>query len=344
MNPGWLEAARTVPLPAVAGALGLRVHRRSLACPACGLDRRGDGDPRGPADVYPGSRWRCYRCEAGGSGIDLVAHAVVGARLGAGDPRWTRVREWFSERGWCDAAAAAAAPAPLDAGEMPDLRARPPVDQVRALLLASPRIDDGANRFPEVGEFLRRRHLEAGRLGGVARVLPAPRAHRWPWWWPESWASSYRLVVPAWEADGTLAALHGRAVDGASPKTRWPRGGDGEFSYRRLLFACPRALALMRGRGGARRVLVCEGITDFLATVQAVVGGGERFLGTAVMGGTAGSFPALADVAWPADVRVFAATDPDRQGRVYAQQIADAMAPRPVRPVPLWLVPRGDEA
>jgi len=167
------------------------------------------------------------------------------------------------------------------------------------------------------------------------RLLPPPELeHAFPTWWPAAWSSSCRLAVLAYEPDGTAAALHARAIDGSMPKTRWPRGNPGGYSFGGLLFADELGRALLRGKVPADRplagVIIAEGITDFITAALDVLATGKAF---AVLGGTSGSFPALAQLAdrWPAGVPAIVAVDTDAAGERYLREITTALVGVDVR-------------
>lgn len=177
----------------------------------------------------------------------------------------------------------------------------------------------------------------------VCRLLPPPELeHAWPTWWPAAWAKSWRLAVLAYEPDGTAAAIHARSIDGTTPKTRWPRGNPGGYSFGGLLFADVAGRALLAGkpRSDLAGVVIAEGITDFLSWAVDVVATGKPY---AVLGGTSGSFPALSQVAprWPAGVPAIAAVDSDAAGERYLHEITTALAGVEVR---RWRPPSSPQA
>lgn len=108
---GWIDKVKSAPLTEIAKELGLRPSRLSSLgpCPDCGAEKRGKGDGRGPIGYKKtpdGDVWACQRssCDAKGDGIDLVALVLRNARMKELDEDGTaEVRQWFSDRGWCDA-------------------------------------------------------------------------------------------------------------------------------------------------------------------------------------------------------------------------------------------------
>jgi 5S rRNA maturation endonuclease (ribonuclease M5) len=87
---------------------------------------------------------------------------------------------------------------------------------------------------------------------------------------------------------------------------------------------------MLRGEARPGRVVIAEGITDYLAAAQFASRDGP---GTAVLGGISGSFGALAQTAIPETATVYAWTDPDEAGDRYAAEIARALSGRDVRRV-----------
>jgi 5S rRNA maturation endonuclease (ribonuclease M5) len=85
------------------------------------------------------------------------------------------------------------------------------------------------------------------------------------------------------------------------------------------MFADPRtARPMLKGTGEAQRVVVVEGITDYLALASRV--GPE----TAVVGACSGGFGALAQARISPGAVVYAATDHDPAGDRYAGEICAA--------------------
>ena len=222
---------------------------------------------------------------------------------------------------------------PTDAVNRATERARPPDGEVQALWSASSSVAvTTADPHPldlAVSWFLARRRWWPPAVAALdlARVTPLPDAYSWPAWWPRRWAARWRLIVLAYEADGTAASIHGRSVlptlDRDGNKTRWPRTRV-PGSARELLFADARGVALLRGSepGSPEGILLCEGLTDFVAGALAMRECGRDI---AVLGGTAGSWPALARIKWPRGCPAFVAVDHDRAGESYVVAIRRAL-------------------
>lgn len=315
--------------------LGLPTGRRGLPCPACGRERR---DRRGAVGMRRDLRgWRCFCCGVGGFPLDYAAwQQEGGAYLRLSREARGRVRAWAAAEGMMEAAPARPALIPL---------LRPPSAQVEALwgacLPVTSCLLDGEIPDPDAEGFLRRRGLLPllGQIvaADLARLTPPRSWARWPEWWPAGRARLWRLIVRAFEPDGRPGSLHARAVvdrpsrDGeALPRQLWPRRSAGlSLDAAGLFFADPAAQDLLAGRRTCvSRLLICEGLTDWLAAAAHA----QRIPGLAVLGGVSGSFPALARVRWPSPMpEVIAAVDADEAGERYLAQIRDALPGCPLR-------------
>lgn len=319
------ELPKDLPAAGVAEEIGLPRNGRRYGCPACRTERDKAFPRRGPLWIK-GTRWACSNCGERGDAITLIAWATTGQPRPRGKA-FAPVLQWLSERNHVELAMRA-----------PDPSARAPQAEVRALLCAATPVAE--TRDQEVLAFLRSRGLDPARI--PAGVLPAPEHpvyKRLTWvpvdgrkapWWPASWSRWWRLAVPAWTGTGELGGLHARDVTGsAKRKATWPLGVD----CGGLLFADP---ALGRGllRGEAPeglRVLIAEGLPDFLYACQEAT----SIPGLAVLGIESGSAPALRLVRFPRGARIYTSAHVDKAGDTYATAIAEAVAPRAVRRLPL---------
>lgn len=297
----------------VAAALGLGVVRARFGpCPACGRDER----RHPPLTVrHGGSGWMCAGCKAAGDAVMLAAWAIAGEPRPSG-AAWAPVRAFFASRGWCSGDGMGTGWTPAPRREVPAL---PYPD--RGELLALLRACRPVSAVPEVGAWLEARGI-VGRVHGA--VLPD--VHPWPAWWPYR-ARPWRLVAPMVDALGTVASVHGRATEdeGGRGKTRCPfeRRGDG------LFFADPLVgRPMLRGEASPARVVVVEGITDYLSAARYATADGG---GTAVLGGISGSFGAMAQARITPGATVYAWTDADDAGDRYAKEIARALRDQDVR-------------
>ncbi len=332
----WLDEARR-PVTEVAEQLGLAGDpRRGFQCPACGVERR--DRYRGAVGVRGDGRgWRCHRCGAGGDGFDLVAWHLGGRRFKELDAAGRgAVRAWFQGHPQTEAST----------WTVP-LPQRPPRDEVEAIWECSLPITSclptGAAPDPRAARFLRGRGLleRAATIdaAGLARLTPAAKSTSWPSWWPQGRAWLWRLVTRAFDAQGQLASLHARAIEERPssrsgeplPKTLWPGSHGGpRYDAGGLFFADDAARSLLlREPAALERLLLCEGLTDWLAAAAWARQTGQQ--GLAVMGGVSGSFPALALLPVPAALDIVVAVDEDAAGQRYLEQIRRALPGRTVR-------------
>lgn len=260
----------------------------------------------------------CAACKATGDAARLAAWAVAG-RPDPTPAGWESVRDVLARYGWCsapDAPRGTWTPTPR-APVAPD--PWPDPTELRRLLGACRPVP----AVPEVAAWVAGRGMDPALV--PAAVLPdvAP----WPPWWPFR-GRPWRLVVSAVDALGVPRSIHARATEDTDRgKTRWPL----ERRCQGLVFADPRvARPMLQGLARPARVVVCEGVTDYLAAAQhATTDRG----GLAVLGAASGGFAALRDAAVPADAVVYAWTDHDAAGDRYAAEIVAALPDHDVRRV-----------
>lgn len=289
----------------VARHLGMTVRSSRFGpCPACNKDI-----PRHPplTPRHQGSGWLCAHCKASGDAVRLAAWMVT-REPRPGSEGWAKVRATLASGGWCSPgdgsawtptarAPVAELPYPAEAELWRLLRACRPVLTSR----------------PAAAFWARR------RFGSAYPAAVLPDVFPWPAWWPFRGAP-WSLVVSMVDATGAVRSLHARHVEAVAVeggKTRWPF----ERNAKRLLFADPMVgRPMLRGEAtDVRRVLVVEGITDYLAAAS------RPSPGLAVLGACSGGFGALSEIRIPSDAVVFAATDTDPAGDRYAAEIAHAL-------------------
>jgi hypothetical protein len=360
----WLCEARAVPLLDVARALSLdlRGRGRSLSlgpCPSCGEERRGSSDRRGPLGLTrDAGGWCCHRCEAKGDGLDLASWVLDGGPL-EGRERAATVRGWYAAQGWCEPAGDPSGGTTV-VRRRPPRRLRPPPEppparertpaEIRALWEACLLICD----VGEVAAYLEGRGIPAAVVEDLDLARALPRGALVPGWaagpcgggrWPDT---THRLIVPAFDARGSLATVQGVSVDrdrlarilGSAKKAKkldklWPCGGRSSGA----VFACPLArLWLARepmGDGSdpaetVRRcgLVVTEGGPDFLDA--ATTWGDACEDGPAVVGVAAGSWGETSELGAlvPDRTTVTLATDPDKDGERYAENVARSLEGR----------------
>lgn len=213
------------PLDAVAAAGGMTWRaRRWSPCPVCGEHTRSREDARGPVGQSRGrdgrERWRCYRCDAGGDVVALLAALRWGAVPGRGDPRWPDlVRELRDRYGSPGDGRPAPPPARAAVPSLPELPAPvyPPLDDVAALWSACGPVTAADLDARAWLVYRRGLSLDALAVLDLVRLMP-PAAAPLPTWVPtlgraELARRLYRLAVPLYDAAGALRSLRWRAVD-----------------------------------------------------------------------------------------------------------------------------------
>jgi putative DNA primase/helicase len=339
MGDWWDEARR--PIAEVFAALGIEGNpRRRWPCPACGAQRTGS-DKRGPVlSTGDGFAWACNACSRKGGMLDALSWGLQGRPWGelAGEEK-QGLRAWAASQGWCSPPSSAPegspAPRPVKPWTPPPIEYPPDVAGFwgRCRVLSSGKDSSAWLRGRGFGA-----HLDVLEGLDVARLTPKDAA-AYPGWWPAGRRAHWRLVVQAWSSAGELRSVHARAV-GAPPtfddgrpgvKVLWPKHPDDSKSYSAagLFFANPRALELLRGEACVARVLMlAEGLTDFLAAAGwADAPAREGRAPVAVLGGVAGSWAALAEVAerLPPGLVIVSCLDDDRVGREYLAQAEKAL-------------------
>lgn len=347
MTRSWLDAVRGSSVLAVAVALGLKAAPARGAsggsvygCPACGEERRHAPrrDRRGAIGVRRDGRgWRCMDCDVSGDAIDLVALVLRGKRFPElGSAAKDEVRAWFERFAGLDLQNVATTPVPPPPAAPAQY---PPEAEVRDFYDRCLPVDDSA----DVAGYLRSRNLSPGIVANfdLARALPVdfnalPRwasqradetGPRVPWT-----ASGHRLIVPLFDAAGTMRSVLARAIRPAAIKSFAPAG----HTRAGLVMACPFGRWLLATGQWPEwwslehelRVVVTEGEADFLGWATRWSDAAEYAPATlAVVSGSWTSEIAsrLAD-----QTTVLVATDNDKAGDRYAQTIVDTFAGRPV--------------
>jgi len=313
----WINQVESIAVSEIAKKLGLTQGRSGSfgPCFQCGAEQRGSTDKRGPIGLRRDDLgWKCHKCGHGGSGIDLVSYAhCCRSFKEANDHARDQVREWFEEMKSLE---------PMkpknDKHPAKKKSQRPPIKEVHALWKKSFRLHE-IPKDDVVLEFLKSRNLNLEALArtGVARVTPSRRDYDWPRWWPGGRSMTWRLIVPAFDANGTFCSLHARAVvqTNGAPKTLWPSG----FQAGGLFMPNRHAVKMMKGEAEELDgVLFVEGITDFLKVVAEAENDSMRL---AVLGGTSGSFSSVGKLNIPDDIDIYVGTDPDQKGDEYANTI-----------------------
>lgn len=321
---GWMDELRALPVVAVARAFNYHAGNREIGpCPSCQEKQRSKGDRRWAVGINDsGTGWQCWACKATGDAIAFAAFAAVGAIPGKGSPLWRELHARCLDVGLVvglqpheiATPEPPSAPKRLDPAEVQALWDQClPVDQVD--------LDDTAAGF-----LVARQYGPPNALAALDVVRVMPTHIRTPWWWPQSWRESWRLVIRAHDANGVVVGMHARAVDDATPKTRWgmtakKKGEPALAEYRQSLFLGVRGHDLLAGQVPDDVVVwVGEGLTSCVNASLQLASRPRSVVVTAASGG----FAALGSLKWPANATVFIGTDDvdkDGTGNRYAAQI-----------------------
>jgi hypothetical protein len=334
-------------------AVGLRSFTPgTFACPVCRVEKRGTKDARGAAKALrDGALFYCHRCEARGSALDIVALDLLGRSPSSSD-EWHRLAERCKALGL----ASDSAPDPFRVvpAKPAQHRRRPPTNEVRDLWDACRPV----TLDPDVLSWLTHdRMIPADTVWShdLARALPwsasLPDPDDWedgddtgdpmriggvlPAWCRvlrESWAVRHRLIVPLYDARGSLVSLRARAMEPKSPreKSAAPAG----YEVGGLVMANPLALELLQGFESAQfyarvfGVFIAEGEPDYLTAATSTDRGGRALM---TFGVGLGSWTQEVADRVPNGAPVFIATDPDARGQQLAKGIADTLPGRDLR-------------
>ncbi|HZR84770.1 MAG TPA: CHC2 zinc finger domain-containing protein [Candidatus Binatia bacterium] len=259
--------------------------------------------------------FHCFGCGKGGSALDVVAALHRLELRGEAFGRVVEIAEKIA--GIVPGAppkAAAAIPWPSSKPE----RTPPPRAEVLALWDGAVAVVDD----PTTCAFLESRGIvpdqvaDRGLARAVSQTAGLPRwARTAAGWWPDT---GHCLIVETLDALGDVVSLHARAVRaGVLPKSLWPAGHAAAGVFADQL--ARRMLAGHELEGWDRRIIIAEGVPDFLTWAVAF---GEAGDGPAVLGVAAGTWTqAIADRI-PGGARVFLRTHRDEAGEKYASLIA----------------------
>jgi 5S rRNA maturation endonuclease (ribonuclease M5) len=215
----------------------------------------------------------------------------------------------------------------------PKLRGeRPPIKEVHHLWKSSSKLNQ-VNEDDEAIAFLKSRNLDMNALSksGVVRITPNRSEYSWPSWWPSGRSQIWRVIVPAFDQEGKFVSVHGRAVrpPSAGPKTLWPKG----FEAKGLFMPNRHAVKMIRGQAiDLDGLLFVEGLTDFLKCSAEVE---DLKINLAILAGASGSFSAVNHLKIPKNIKIYVGTDPDEQGKEYANKIQLQLPGRTTYRIPL---------
>ncbi len=333
----WIQQAEKIAVSEVATRLGLQSMRGNSVgpCPNCNALERGSKDKRGAIGLRTDNvGWKCHRCGAGGSGIDLVSFHVGGAKFNQlTQINKKKVQVWF-EGEISDGANIFDEPKKLRGS-------RPPLAEVHHLWKSSLKLNEVDTDDVAI-QFLKTRNLNLQALSksGVVRITPERSQHKWPAWWPSGRSQIWRVIVPAFDENGQFVSIHGRAVQPPSsgPKTLWPKG----FEAKGLFMPNRHAVKMIRGQDSdLDGLLFVEGLTDFMKCSAEVE---DLNINLAVLAGTSGSFSAVSKLKIPKNIKVYVGTDPDKQGKEYANRIQLQLPGRTTYRIPLENLMGGSDA
>ena len=326
----WLEEIRSHTVPTIAQALGLRlVTARSLApCPACGAERRGTSDARGPIGLRADQRgWFCHRCGGKGDGIGLAALVVLGTQKPPKN-EWSELHQVMASKGLCRADEERTTHEPAarrslvrEAG--PTQANRPPRAEVERLWLRSLPVTDDA----EAVDWIESRALDPITIADrdLSRVLlPDSPLPSWARLSGEPWtATSHRLLIPLVGATGEIESLHARALAPRDPNGRDKAASPAGAEVRGLVMADGLGRQLLTAGPPEwwphDRVLVVEGVPDFLT--WATWFGDAADDSPAILGVISGSWTDAIGARLPDGAKILVRTHDDVAGAKYAARI-----------------------
>jgi predicted P-loop ATPase len=320
MNDWISRAKQNSSFESVASNLGMSCKgKRWTPCPACGEEQVGTKDKRGPIGIVRSTNstgWTCFRCQAGGDMMDLVAYSLEGMKC-RDVSDYSNIKEFFKTK-------------EFTSFEVPSFQKQEvPAQDLKALwqqIKKQPIQDDGTP--DKIDTFLRRRGINPLNVA-EAYVMPIgfhynnltkveTSSGRMMPFWPWKWAQEYPLCVPLVDSKGNLKSFQGRAVEKIKdrPKTMCPIG----YSMSGLFFACEQMRKFLRNESSFTKFWIVEGEMDFISLKA-------RGATNPVMGIKNGSLSAFQQFKFPAVSEIIIATHNDQKGDEYAEKIAKAIYP-----------------
>lgn len=348
----WIADVKRRSIAQVAPALGIERRGRDSygPCPACGADRRGSQDRRGPIGAR-GYGWRCWAsgCDARGSGIDLIAWIEIGRPPRRGDPGdWSRIHARAYQIGATAEAPTAEAPLPpprpLPRAAPPAPRPYPESARLAELLSygtwAATDSESGRRWLEETIPTYRPgsdlpRHLvrilptrrEIVDRYGIRAVKGAPRLPSWARWRGRSWVDAgYRILIPLYDCRGRVRSVRARHIAGANRPSGAPKGvSPAGRSVAGLVFSNGWGAEALAGRHSPHSVYLVEGGTDCLAASIASDPLERRAIYGVISGGWTPEHGARLAAMCSDATRITIDTDPDPAGDTYADRIAETI-------------------
>lgn len=317
---------RLVDCANVAHALGLAdgARRQSTGLTIC-CPWHAERNPSCSVTLGPDGTLRayCFGCGQGGDVFSLAA-AALGLDVRAD---FARVAQELAARCGLDGSAPLPPPRRL---VPPPLRRPPPLAEVGAFWAQCPPVCEN----PALARaLLELRGLDPAVIADrdLARTLPpAGWLPRWAWHNGQSWRdSAHTLIVPLYDATGTLRSLHARSLlPGAEPKGLSPAGHTSAGlvladSFARELLA--RGVPPSWPPSQVPTVLVCEGATDYLTDATFY---GEWEYAPATLAVISGSWSKDVAARIPDGARVIVRTHNDPAGIKYMKEVAESLCAR----------------
>lgn len=319
----WYDRLKSYPVSAAARSLNLKVEKsRATPCPACRAERIKDGaakgssraeDKRWPVKILASdSYWICNACQFEGNIFDMVSWKVHGCAAKELTD-FSILREWQG--------------APKGAYHE-EIRYKPepepeypPIDEIRDFTTKAAVASQSANH--KLNRWLEKRGLDKNKIPAwvadpdfdceALTEVTSSKGNQTPWW-PRQWLSTYPLIIPLVDYRGNLVSFVGRTTGTNRRKTTVPIG----YSTKNLVNASRKALEFMRKDDIPEKIWITEGEMDYLSIAQH---------GPATIGIRSGSITNLALLPWREQQTVFIATDNDRQGKLYAERVAENIFP-----------------
>lgn len=276
----WWEEACSIPVNEIAVALGLHETRgQGLSpCPSCGAEYRSKrrNDYRGPVGLTRDNLgWRCHRCDAGGSGIDMTAAVLFSGSKYKDLTKTDRVcvREWFVRHGWTSGNPSGVfipKRKPIGRKPQPDLEPHKYPDSTEVMRLWESSLP--ATEDHDTSSWLESRGLDPVKIQSLNLARTLDKNIKLPVWASfrrRGWfTAGYRLIFPMWDAKGRMKTLHARRFNDHNPKAVAPSG----YELRGTILACNTAKRILEtgklpehlSSADQLKIIITEGEPDFL--------------------------------------------------------------------------------
>ena len=170
------------------------------------------------------------------------------------------------------------------------------------------RNDDDANQDVAAYSYLARRGLlESWEENAFGILADNMSLHESVAWWPRS---GYRIIAPLRNARGAVANVQGRCIWPAEKKAVFPKGSRAKGT----VFASATGCDLLRGASSWERVILAEGLTDYLAL--------SIYSPVPVVSAPGTGMAASAVGPWVKGLDVYIALDADPAGRSAVTEVA----------------------